>query len=93
MACHKKCYNRVTGECKLNEEIVSGRRVFGVPVHKLASDGKVPVVVDRLITTIEMYGLYTEGIYRKSGVSSNPSGKNFFVIKKKNLIFNSRLLF
>jgi hypothetical protein len=44
--------------------------VFGVPLHQLAcGDGKVPIVVDRLITTIEMYGLYTEGIYRKSGVS------------------------
>lgn len=68
MACHKKCYNKVSGECRLNQEITSGRRVFGVPVNKLASDGKVPLVVDRLITTIEMYGLYTEGIYRKSGV-------------------------
>lgn len=28
----------------------------------------MPLVVERLITTIEMYGLYTEGIYRKSGV-------------------------
>ncbi|KAK6631291.1 hypothetical protein RUM44_005817 [Polyplax serrata] len=70
MACHKKCYNKVMGECRLNQEITSGRRVFGVPVNKLANDGKVPLVVDRLITTIEMYGLYTEGIYRKSGVSS-----------------------
>lgn len=33
-------------------------------------NGKVPLVVERLITTIEMYGLYTEGIYRKSGVSN-----------------------
>lgn len=45
-------------------------QVFGVPVHKLATgDGKVPLVFDRLVTTIEMYGIYTEGIYRKSGVS------------------------
>ncbi|KAL0271654.1 UNVERIFIED_CONTAM: hypothetical protein PYX00_008678 [Menopon gallinae] len=69
MTCHKKCYNKVTGECRMNQE-TSDKRVFGVPVHKLATDGKVPLVVDRLITTIEMYGLYTEGIYRKSGVSS-----------------------
>ncbi|PSN45275.1 hypothetical protein C0J52_10353 [Blattella germanica] len=45
--------------------------VCQIPLHLLAcGDGKVPIVVDRLITTIEMYGLYTEGIYRKSGVSS-----------------------
>ena len=67
MTCHKKCYNKVAGDCRMNQEINTGR-VFGVPVHKLASDGKVPLIVDRLITTIEMYGLYTEGIYRKSGV-------------------------
>lgn len=42
-----------------------------MPLYKLdCGDGKVPLVVDRLITTIEMHGLYTEGIYRKSGVSS-----------------------
>jgi myosin-9 len=47
-----------------------GSRVFGVPLHQLAvGDCKVPIVVDRLITTIEIHGLYTEGIYRKSGVS------------------------
>ena len=47
-----------------------GSRIFGVPLHQLASgDGKIPLVVDRLITTIEIYGLYTEGIYRKSGVN------------------------
>lgn len=52
----------------MSQELSSDRRVFGVPLHRLASDGKVPLVVDRLITTIEMHGLYTEGIYRKSGV-------------------------
>lgn len=36
----------------------------------LVEDHKVPGVVDRLITTIEMKGLYTEGIYRKSGAST-----------------------
>lgn len=72
MTCHKKCYTKATSEC--GKEVmgtVSPHRVFGVPLHQLAmGDGKVPLVVDRLITTIEMYGLYVEGIYRKSGVSS-----------------------
>lgn len=50
---------------------LSSRRVFGVPLYKLdCGDGKIPLVVDRLFTTIEIHGLYTEGIYRKSGVSS-----------------------
>lgn len=46
-------------------------KVFGVPLFKLSfGDGNVPLVVERLITTIEMHGMYTEGIYRKSGVNS-----------------------
>ncbi|XP_049939192.1 unconventional myosin-IXa-like [Schistocerca serialis cubense] len=76
LTCHKKCYTRVIVACGKEGHGESGytsegRRVFGVPLHLLATgDGKVPAVVDRLITTIEMHGLYTEGIYRKSGVSS-----------------------
>lgn len=31
---------------------------------------KIPVKIEQLITKIEMHGLYTEGLYRKSGVSS-----------------------
>ncbi|XP_066994097.2 unconventional myosin-IXa isoform X2 [Anabrus simplex] len=70
LTCHKKCYIRVTTPCG-KDNMGGGNHVFGVPLHLLAvGDGKVPVVVDRLITTIEMYGLYTEGIYRKSGVTS-----------------------
>ncbi|XP_063242383.1 unconventional myosin-IXAa-like isoform X2 [Bacillus rossius redtenbacheri] len=70
LTCHKKCYSRSAG-CGKDGGPSVGRRVFGVPLHKLAvGDGNVPVVVLRLITTIEMQGLYTEGLYRKSGVSS-----------------------
>ncbi|XP_013169826.1 PREDICTED: unconventional myosin-IXa-like isoform X2 [Papilio xuthus] len=46
-------------------------KVFGVPLGELPTgEGNIPIVVDRLITTIEMTGLYTEGLYRKSGLSS-----------------------
>ncbi|XP_063382914.1 unconventional myosin-IXAa-like [Cydia fagiglandana] len=46
-------------------------KVFGVPLSELPTgDSNIPIVVDRLITTIEMTGLYTEGLYRKSGLSS-----------------------
>lgn len=72
LTCHKKCYLKVTecGKYSLKMSSLSPHRVFGVPLHQLATgDGKVPLVVDRLITTIEMYGMYMEGIYRKSGVS------------------------
>lgn len=48
--------------------------MFGVPLTALCAtaDGniKIPPKIDQLITKIEMHGLYTEGIYRKSGVNS-----------------------
>ncbi|EFN89792.1 unconventional myosin-IXa isoform X3 [Harpegnathos saltator] len=73
LTCHKKCYTKAVAECGKEGSLseTNPRKVFGVPLYKLdCGDGKVPLVVDRLITTIEMHGLYTEGIYRKSGVSS-----------------------
>ncbi|XP_077291257.1 unconventional myosin-IXa-like isoform X3 [Arctopsyche grandis] len=75
LTSHKKCYLKVATHCRRDNSMLvmesGGGRVFGVPLFKLSTgDGKVPVVVDRLVTTIELYGLYTEGIYRKSGVSS-----------------------
>ncbi|XP_026741081.1 unconventional myosin-IXa-like isoform X3 [Trichoplusia ni] len=51
--------------------VVTRGKVFGVPLGDLPTgDTNIPIVVDRLITTIEMTGLYTEGLYRKSGLSS-----------------------
>ncbi|XP_026326253.1 unconventional myosin-IXa-like isoform X3 [Hyposmocoma kahamanoa] len=51
--------------------VVNRGQVFGVPLSELPTgDSNIPIVVDRLITTIEMTGLYTEGLYRKSGLSS-----------------------
>jgi myosin-9 len=46
--------------------------LFGIPLTQLCAQegGKIPGRVDQLITKIEFLGLYTEGIYRKSGVSS-----------------------
>ncbi|XP_046401208.1 unconventional myosin-IXAa-like isoform X2 [Ischnura elegans] len=80
LTCHKKCYSKVTVECGkdgskedyMNSGAGGKKRVFGAPLSLLffGEGASVPLVVDRLITTIEMYGLYTEGIYRKSGVSS-----------------------
>uniref|UniRef100_A0A803Y3V4 Myosin IXA n=1 Tax=Meleagris gallopavo TaxID=9103 RepID=A0A803Y3V4_MELGA len=43
-------------------------RQFGVELARLTSEERaVPVLVEKLINYIEMHGLYTEGIYRKSG--------------------------
>jgi len=39
-----------------------------VELSRLTSEERaVPVLVEKLINYIEMHGLYTEGIYRKSG--------------------------
>lgn len=73
LTCHKKCHKRATANCA-KETTATGesRKVFGVPLTTLLTedDTKVPVVIERLLTTIEMCYIYTEGIYRKSGVSS-----------------------
>lgn len=74
LTCHKKCYNKALGNCVKDSNLNAQgdtRNVFGLPLTSLLTeDSKIPVVIERLITTIEMYGMYTEGIYRKSGVSS-----------------------
>ncbi|KAL7305793.1 hypothetical protein TKK_0002041 [Trichogramma kaykai] len=76
LTSHKKCYRRASKECSKDcpssvKMELNSHKVFGVPLSKLdCGDGRIPLVVDRLITTIELHGLYTEGIYRKSGVSS-----------------------
>ncbi|KAM3965597.1 unconventional myosin-IXb [Aphomia sociella] len=90
LASHKKCYMKVTSQCRKDSGARSaaivgavgagGReqlgllprgKVFGVPLSELPTgESNIPIVVDRLITTIEMTGLYTEGLYRKSGLSS-----------------------
>ncbi|KAL7992877.1 hypothetical protein Chor_017133 [Crotalus horridus] len=43
-------------------------RHFGVSVSALTSEkNSVPIVMEKLLEYVEMHGLYTEGIYRKSG--------------------------
>lgn len=47
---------------------VSGSLYFGVQVSVLISDtNSVPKVMEMLLLHVELNGLYTEGIYRKSG--------------------------
>ena len=54
----------------------SSGSLFGVTLDKLVGCGstgssqRLPPIIERLINTIELVGLYTEGLYRKSGVSS-----------------------
>uniref|UniRef100_A0AAY4DGZ1 Unconventional myosin-IXa-like n=1 Tax=Denticeps clupeoides TaxID=299321 RepID=A0AAY4DGZ1_9TELE len=49
-------------------DLEQSSRQFGVELSRLTSEDRaVPLVVEKLINYIEMHGLYTEGIYRKSG--------------------------
>ncbi|XP_072574110.1 unconventional myosin-IXAa isoform X2 [Paramormyrops kingsleyae] len=67
-ACHRKCCLKTTTKCSKKYEPELTSRQFGVEVTRLTNDERtVPLVVEKLINYIEMHGLYTEGIYRKSG--------------------------
>ena len=47
------------------------KQVMGVPlVHLLTGRQLIPPVIEKLITAIELHGLYTEGLYRKTGAAS-----------------------
>uniref|UniRef100_A0AAX7SUH5 Myosin IXA n=1 Tax=Astatotilapia calliptera TaxID=8154 RepID=A0AAX7SUH5_ASTCA len=68
-ACHRKCCQKTTTKCskKVSRPYCAPSQ-FGVEVSRLTNDERtVPLVVEKLINYIEMHGLYTEGIYRKSG--------------------------
>ncbi|XP_075404795.1 unconventional myosin-IXb isoform X3 [Tenrec ecaudatus] len=75
MTCHKKCVHKIQTYCSYT----CGRKVepgaepghFGVCVDSLTSDkASVPVVLEKLLEHVEMHGLYTEGLYRKSGAAN-----------------------
>ncbi|XP_042236083.1 unconventional myosin-IXb-like isoform X2 [Homarus americanus] len=80
VTCHQKCYKRADSKCSHegpkpvvvdNNTPPTRNRVLGVPLENLVRPGeKIPSVIDRLITSIELYGLYTEGLYRKSGAQT-----------------------
>ncbi|XP_027714915.1 unconventional myosin-IXa isoform X6 [Vombatus ursinus] len=67
-ACHKKCCLKTAAKCSKKYDPELSSRQFGVELSRLTSEERtVPLVVEKLINYIEMHGLYTEGIYRKSG--------------------------
>uniref|UniRef100_G3P8I5 Myosin IXB n=1 Tax=Gasterosteus aculeatus aculeatus TaxID=481459 RepID=G3P8I5_GASAC len=72
MVCHKKCLGKIITDCstfcaKKGDED-SGGLHFGVRVGSLVNDkNPVPMVLEMMLEHVEMQGLYTEGIYRKSG--------------------------
>uniref|UniRef100_A0A669AV87 Myosin IXA n=1 Tax=Oreochromis niloticus TaxID=8128 RepID=A0A669AV87_ORENI len=67
-ACHRKCCSKMTTKCSKKYDPELSSRQFGVELSRLTSEERtVPQLVEKLINYIEMHGLYTEGIYRKSG--------------------------
>ncbi|XP_036619426.1 unconventional myosin-IXb isoform X7 [Trichosurus vulpecula] len=74
MTCHKKCVHKIQTCCSSfgrKSEPGAETRHFGVCVSSLTNDKvSVPVVLEKLLEHVEMHGLYTEGIYRKSGAAN-----------------------
>uniref|UniRef100_S4RFE2 Myosin IXA n=1 Tax=Petromyzon marinus TaxID=7757 RepID=S4RFE2_PETMA len=76
-ACHKKCYSSTTRRCtgyynankKAGGDMVG--KQFAVDLFRLTGpDRSVPFLLEKLLNYIEIHGLYTEGIYRKSGANT-----------------------
>lgn len=81
LTCHKKCFQKASScnktssshaGCVSSQSSITDSKLFGVPLTNLclAEGAKIPIQIEQLITKIEMLALYTEGIYRKSGVNS-----------------------
>uniref|UniRef100_A0A8C2JC65 Myosin IXB n=1 Tax=Cyprinus carpio TaxID=7962 RepID=A0A8C2JC65_CYPCA len=68
MICHKKCICKIVIGCSTFGSKKPGSQHFGVRVcHLVNNKTPVPVVLEIMLEHVEMNGLYTEGIYRKSG--------------------------
>uniref|UniRef100_A0A8C7C799 Myosin IXB n=1 Tax=Oncorhynchus kisutch TaxID=8019 RepID=A0A8C7C799_ONCKI len=69
MVCHKKCLCKiVTDCCTFCAKKESGGLHFGVRLcHLTSEDNPIPIVLEMMLEHVEMNGLLTEGIYRKSG--------------------------
>uniref|UniRef100_A0A8C5QBR4 Myosin IXB n=1 Tax=Leptobrachium leishanense TaxID=445787 RepID=A0A8C5QBR4_9ANUR len=76
MICHKKCLSKIQNPCSPAGQkkvcaLAAGGHQFGVHVNDLTNDTcLVPVVMEILLEYLELHGLYTEGIYRKSGAAN-----------------------
>ncbi|XP_061457369.1 unconventional myosin-IXb isoform X8 [Rhineura floridana] len=72
LTCHKKCLSKIQSGCvsslaKKGDPEPEPRH-FGGRVSTLTSEkNSVPIVMEKLLEYVEMHGLYSEGIYRKSG--------------------------
>ncbi|KAL3988723.1 WAP, Kazal, immunoglobulin, Kunitz and NTR domain-containing protein [Sarotherodon galilaeus] len=72
LICHKKCLSKIITDCSTRcarqDGSLPASAHFGVRVCVLTSKANpVPIVMETLLMHVELHGLYTEGIYRKSG--------------------------
>uniref|UniRef100_A0A8C5CI01 Unconventional myosin-IXb n=1 Tax=Gadus morhua TaxID=8049 RepID=A0A8C5CI01_GADMO len=68
MVCHKKCLCKICCLSHPQSDDEWDGTHFGVRICRLISDkNPVPMVMEMMLEHVEMHGLYTEGIYRKSG--------------------------
>ena len=51
----------------MHEHSQSYSKFFGADLANLLADDEVPILLNRLLTCIEVKALFVEGIYRKSG--------------------------
>lgn len=105
--CHKKCCARIAVTCCGQPQAKVTGRIIGASLADLVSDEvKIPLIFERLISLIEINGLYTEGIYRRPGSEAkvkdlkhrlnteNGEWMNKIVYFSKNFIFKSlKILF
>ncbi|XP_018423706.1 PREDICTED: unconventional myosin-IXb, partial [Nanorana parkeri] len=68
--CHKKCLSKMQIRCAPVGVKSNQGNHFGVHVADLTETTSVPLVMEVLLEYLEMHGLYTEGIYRKSGAAN-----------------------
>uniref|UniRef100_A0A915CYE7 Uncharacterized protein n=1 Tax=Ditylenchus dipsaci TaxID=166011 RepID=A0A915CYE7_9BILA len=70
LSCHKKCHTKVSHNCPKASirEIPAKNKFFGADLSYLIDEEQqVPVLLNKLLMTIEVKALFVEGIYRKSG--------------------------
>uniref|UniRef100_A0AAZ3SHU1 Myosin IXb n=1 Tax=Oncorhynchus tshawytscha TaxID=74940 RepID=A0AAZ3SHU1_ONCTS len=73
LICHKKCLSKIITDCSTRcDDGEPGCLHFGVQVCVLTSKTyPIPMVLLMMLEHVEMNGLYTEGLYRKSGSASH----------------------
>ncbi|XP_049910238.1 unconventional myosin-IXb isoform X3 [Epinephelus moara] len=72
MVCHKKCLCKIVTDCstfcaKKSDDEPTGMHFCVRVCHLVSERNPVPIVLEMMLEHVEMNGLYTEGIYRKSG--------------------------